>query len=75
MRKSFPCLSRQRAVCMSLNKCSKRNKTTQALSNQHCAAMRYHAVPSFAIAQLREPDGADMAAKRFTAATVFGVAV
>jgi hypothetical protein len=47
----------------------------QALPYQHCAAMRYHAVPSLAIAQLPDPDGADMAAKRFTAATVFGVAV
>jgi hypothetical protein len=40
--------------------------------------MRYHAVPSLAIAQLRKVEVAVVpviAAKRFTAAAVFGVAV
>jgi hypothetical protein len=54
---------------------STENMKHQASPYQHCAAMRYHAVPSLAIAQLREPEAAVRAANRFTAAAVFGVAV
>jgi hypothetical protein len=41
----------------------------------HSAAIRYQAVPSLAIAQLREPAAAVMVAKRLVATTVFGVVV
>lgn len=44
-------------------------------SCQHCAAMRYHAVPSLAIAQFLADEDAVMAAKRLNAAAVFGVLV